>query len=157
MKATRKKVTIKDLIKGYDDGYARGEEEKGIVGYDGKLDIRPPYQRNFIYEDKQRADVIKSILADLPLNVMYWAIKDDGNYEILDGQQRTISICQYVKTEEFSYKNLSFHNQPDNIKKKILASTFMIYVFKGTAEDKLAWFKTINLAGANLTHPEMRH
>ena len=31
-----------------------------------------------------------------PLNVMYWVKKKDGTFEVMDGQQRTISICLYV-------------------------------------------------------------
>ena len=41
--------------------------------------------------------VINTITKGFPLNVMYWAVKDDGKYEIIDGQQRTISISQFVE------------------------------------------------------------
>jgi len=43
-----KEIKVRDLTKGYEDN-----QEDGVVGYDGKLDIRPPYQREFIYKDKQ--------------------------------------------------------------------------------------------------------
>ena len=59
------------------------------------MDIRPPYQREFIYKDVQRDAVIDTIAKCFPLNVMYWASRSDGGYEIIDGQQRTVSICQY--------------------------------------------------------------
>ena len=68
-----------------------------MFGYGGQLDIRPPYQREFIYKDKQRDAVIETVSKDFPLNVMYWAVRDEGGYEVIDGQQRTISICQYVE------------------------------------------------------------
>jgi hypothetical protein len=42
---------------------------------------------------------------------MYWAVRDDGNFEVIDGQQRTISVCQYVNGD-FSFKNLYF-KKPD--------------------------------------------
>jgi len=44
-----KQITVKELTQGYQDN-----NENGIIGYSGKLDIRPPYQREFIYKDKQR-------------------------------------------------------------------------------------------------------
>ena len=69
------------------------------MAYSEKLDVRPPYQREFVYKDKQRDAVIDTVTKGFPLNVMYWAVRDDGNYEIIDGQQRTISICQYVDGE----------------------------------------------------------
>lgn len=89
MKIELKEITIRELTEGYkDDG------ENGIAGYVGRLDIRPPYQREFIYRDKQRDAVIDTVTKNYPLNVMYWAVREDGNYEVIDGQQRTISICQ---------------------------------------------------------------
>lgn len=54
-----------------------------VVGFGGKLNIRPPYQREFVYEmDKQKA-VINTILHGYPLNVMYWAKNGDG-FELMD-------------------------------------------------------------------------
>ena len=82
-----KKFTIKDIINGY-----KNDDEEGVVTFGGKLDIRPKYQREFVYKDKQRDDVIRTIRKDFTLNVIYW-VKNDGKYEVLDGQQRTISFC----------------------------------------------------------------
>ena len=104
MDISLKYVTIRELAKGFkDDG------EGGVSGYDGKLDIRPPYQREFIYQPKERDAVIDSILKKYPINVMYWADREDGTYEIIDGQQRTISIAQYVDGQ-FSVDLKYFHN-----------------------------------------------
>ena len=84
-------IKIRDVINGYkDDG------EDGVVGYGGKLNIRPAFQRAFIYGEKERDAVIKTLRQGFPLNTMYWSIDPDGNYELMDGQQRTVSICQYV-------------------------------------------------------------
>ena len=43
-----KEITIKELSEGFEDN-----NENGVVGFGGKLDIRPPYQREFIYKDKK--------------------------------------------------------------------------------------------------------
>src|SRR5687768_8078816 len=107
MKIQLKEITIKQLSDGYSD-----KQESGVVGYGGKLDIRPPYQREFIYKDKQRDAVIDTVRKDFPLNVMYWAVQDDGTFEVIDGQQRTLSLCQYVNGD-FSIKGLAFHNLKD--------------------------------------------
>lgn len=56
MKIELKEITVRDLANGYQDN-----EENGVVGYGGKLDIRPPYQREFIYKDKQREAVYSTI------------------------------------------------------------------------------------------------
>lgn len=146
-----KEIKVRDLTKGYEDN-----QEDGVIGYDGKLDIRPPYQREFIYKDKQRDAVIYTITKKFPLNVMYWAVREDGEYEIIDGQQRTISICQYVNND-FSINGLAFHNLPKDKQEEILDYELMVYFCEGTDSEKLEWFKTINIAGEKLTDQELRN
>lgn len=146
-----KEITIRQLTNGFEDN-----EEAGVVGYDGKLDIRPPYQREFIYKDKQRDAVIDTITKEFPLNVMYWAVREDGNFEVIDGQQRTISICQYVNGD-FAYMFKYFHNLQEDEKNQILDYKLMVYICSGTDSEKLEWFKTINIAGEKLTEQELRN
>jgi len=151
MKIELKEIAVKDLVEGYEDN-----DEAGVVGYGGRLDIRPPYQREFIYKDKQRDAVIDTITKDFPLNVMYWAVRDDGNFEIIDGQQRTVSICQYVNND-FSINGMAFHNLPSDKQEQILNYKLMVYFCEGTDSEKLEWFKTINIAGEKLTDQELRN
>lgn len=68
MKIELKKVTVRELTEGYKDS-----DEEGVVGYSGKLDIRPAFQREFVYKDKQRDAVIDTVLRGFPLNTMYWS------------------------------------------------------------------------------------
>lgn len=155
MKIELKEITIKELTDGYQDN-----ADEGVTGYGGRLDIRPPYQREFIYKDKQRDAVIDTVTKKFPLNVMYWAVREDGNYEVIDGQQRTISICQYVDGD-FSVKvgsfpaNRAFHNLQNNEKEQIEEYKLMVYLCSGTDSEKLEWFKTINIAGEELTNQEL--
>ncbi len=151
MKITLKEITVRELVANYQD-----LAENGVTGYGGKLDIRPPYQREFIYKDKQREAVIDTVSKNFPLNVMYWAVREDGNFEVIDGQQRAISICQYV-TGEFAFDMLYFHNLPNNKQEEILNYKLMVYFCEGTDSEKLEWFKTINIAGEELTEQELRN
>lgn len=144
-------ITVKKLTDGFVDN-----AEQGVVAYGGKLDIRPPYQREFIYKDKQRNAVIDSLRNNFPLNVMYWAVRSDGNYEVIDGQQRTLSICQYVNGD-FSINGLAFHNLQDDQKQQILNYKLMVYFCSGTDSEKLDWFRTINIAGEEHTDQELRN
>jgi hypothetical protein len=147
-------VRIEDLFTGYSD-----KGEAGITGYDGKLNIRPAYQREFVYKDKQRDAVIDTVRKGFPLNTMYWAVTEDG-YELMDGQQRTISICQYVGGEysvmidgnPFGFKNL-----PKERQQQILGYELSVYVCEGSDQDKLDWFRVINIAGEKLTDQELRN
>lgn len=151
MKIELREIPVRDLVEGYSD-----DGEGGVVGYAGKLDIRPPYQREFIYKDKQRNAVINTIQRGFPLNVMYWAVRIDGTYEIIDGQQRTISVAQYVEGD-FSFDGLYFHNLPSDKRDQLLDYELMVYVCSGTDSEKLDWFKIVNIAGERLTNQELRN
>lgn len=151
MKIELKEITIKELTNDYQDN-----NENGVVGYGGKLDIRPPYQREFIYKDKQREAVIDTITKNFPLNVMYWAVGENENFEVIDGQQRTISICQYVNGD-FAYMFKYFHNLQKDEQEQILNYKLMVYLCSGTDSQKLKWFQTINIAGEKLTEQELRN
>lgn len=144
-------VTVRELANGYQDN-----DEEGVVGYGGKLDIRPPYQREFIYKDKQRDAVIDTVTREFPLNVMYWAVGDDGDFEDIDGQQRTISICQYVNGD-FAFQDRYFHNLQDDEKEQILKYPLMVYHCSGKDSERLEWFRTINISGLKLTDQELRN
>lgn len=150
------RIKVRDLFVGYKDS-----QEEGVVAYGGRLDVRPKYQREFVYDDKKRNAVIDTLLQGFPLNVMYWVVKPDGNYEVLDGQQRTISICQYLEGD-FSIKDKGedikyFHSwQPDK-QEEILDYELMVYFCEGSDTEKLDWFKTINIAGEKLTDQELRN
>ena len=147
-------VTVRDITTGYINN-----EEQGVRGYDGKLDIRPPYQREFIYSDKEQQAVITTVLHGYPLNVMYWVKRSDDAecpYEVMDGQQRTLSLCEYV-AGKFSYDFKNFFNLTDDIKNKILDYKLTVYVCEGEASEKLEWFKTINIAGKPLNEQEINN
>lgn len=152
MKIQLREITVKQLVAGYEERPA----EAGVVGYGGKLDIRPAYQREFIYKDNQRDAVIDTVRKAFPLNVMYWAVRGDGGYEVIDGQQRTIAVCRYVNGD-FSIDDIYFHNLQDDQQEQILKYKCMIYFCSGTDTEKLEWFKTINIAGEKLTDQELRN
>ena len=147
-------VTVRDITRGYINN-----DEQGVRGYNGLLDIRPPYQREFIYNEKEQQAVITTVLNGYPLNVMYWVKRSDDAecpYEVMDGQQRTLSLCEYVDGK-FSYDFKNFFNQPNDIQERILNYKLTVYVCEGEASEKLEWFKTINIAGKPLNEQEINN
>lgn len=155
MKIELKQIKVREVVDGYTDN-----AEAGVVGYGGRLDIRPPYQREFVYKDEQRNEVIRTIRKGFPLNVMYYVVRDDGGYEVMDGQQRTISFCQYIKGDfsvEFDGNPYAFHNLTQEEQEQILNYPLQIYFCDGTDKEKLDWFKIINIAGEELTPQELRN
>ena len=156
MQIEQRTITVRDVT----DDYLNNDEE-GVKGYHDRLDIRPPYQREFVYKDKQRDEVIRTVLKGLPLNVMYWCKTgknedDKETYEVLDGQQRTISLCEYVDGS-YSVDDKYFDNLPQDLKDEILNYELFVYVCDGTDSEKLDWFRIINIAGEQLTDQELRN
>jgi len=109
-----------------------------------------------VYKEDQRNAVIKTIKNDFPLNVMYWMIREDGGYEVLDGQQRTISIGQYI-TGDFSLDERFFNNLTKEEQNKILDYELMIYFCEGTDKERLDWFTVINTYGEKVNEQEIRN
>lgn len=151
MKIELHNIKVRDLVDGYIDN-----DLEGVIGYHGFLDIRPKYQREFVYKDAQRDAVIDTIRKGFPLNVMYWVKNSEKSFEVLDGQQRTISICRYVEGD-FSINEKYFHTLTKDEQKQILDYELTVYFCEGEDSEKLAWFKTINIAGAQLTDQELRN
>ena len=117
MKIEPHTITIRDLVAGY-----RNDDEEGVVAYGGKLDVRPKYQREFIYSDDEQKAVIDTVTKGYPLNVMYWAVRGDGTYEVMDGQQRTLSLCEYV-AGKFDYFFRYFGNLTTRRTSRMRSST----------------------------------
>lgn len=155
MRIALQSIRIADLVADYCD-----IGEAGVTGYGGKLNIRPAYQREFVYGPKERDAVIDTVRKGFPLNTMYWAVTEGGGYELMDGQQRTISICQYVQGEysvAIDGNPFGFANLPKERQEHILDYELSIYVCEGTDQQKLDWFRVINIAGKPLYDQELRN
>ena len=163
MKIDPRNVTVRDLTNGYKDS-----GDAGVVGFGGRLDIRPPYQREFVYKDAQRAKVIDTVRKGYPLNVMYWARNPDADaptdddkakFEVLDGQQRTLSICTFVAGEfaiiDQDGNEQYFHSLPKDKQEAMLSYELTVYVCEGKPSEKLDWFKIINISGEKLSDQEL--
>lgn len=160
MKIDLHHVPVRDLAAGYvNSGY------DGVVGYGGALDIRPKFQREFVYDTAKQQAVITTILSGFPLNVMYWSKRADhaagkDTFEMLDGQQRSMSICEYiggafsvmVGGNPKNFDNLSLADQ-----ERLLDYQLMVYHCEGDEDEQLAWFEVINIAGLTLRPQELRN
>ena len=157
MKITKTQKSIREVYAGFEDS-----DNAGVVAYDGKLDIRPPYQREFVYNEKRQRLVIQTVTNGLPLGVMFWNKKEeDGFFEVLDGQQRLLSLCFYLAGKfcypEDSKNGVFFHNLAENLQEKFLDYKLDVYICEGKPNEKINWFRTINVAGLVLTEQEMRN
>lgn len=165
MKVTAKTFTLKEIASGYQEDAITNS----VVGMDGRLDIRPKYQREFRYPKDKQDKLIQSVLSNYPISIMYWVqigtdANGDARYEVLDGQQRLISLCRFMtqgNTVPYGDDIVSYDGSPEMIDNY---DKLTIYVCeKGSTQtdesfekEKLAWFETINIAGATLTPQEIR-
>ena len=157
MKIELHQIKIRELAEQYED---LSIQEEGITGYGGRLNIRPKYQREFVYDDKKRNAVMDTVWNGFPLNVMYWVRIGNDQYELLDGQQRTISICSFIAGEylmNFDGNLLGFSNMTEEQQNRILDYPLQVYICEGTDEEQLKWFNIINIASEKLTEQEIRN
>jgi Protein of unknown function DUF262/HNH endonuclease len=150
-------ITIKQICEGFVYNELEG---KGLFGLSGTLTIQPEYQRNYIYADGKRdVKVIESILKGYPLGLIYFNKVKDGEFEVLDGQQRITSIGRFV-TNKFAIKDDNgleqyFSGIAEDKREKIMNTTLLIYECEGTESEIKEWFKTINIAGVPLNDQEL--
>lgn len=177
MKTENIKVKICDIINGYSYSEYEDETDKGVytnVNLNGKvvrLNIRPKYQRNFVYNTDKMKAVIDSILHDFPLNKMYWYENEDGTYGILDGQQRTLSILKFTGKRGFEifyngksyfYENEAFSKNTTSrgitLMEQFLNYELDICICKEEAVgDREDWFERINTSNKPLEKQELRN
>lgn len=104
--------------------------------------------------------MINTVLNGYPLNAMYWAKTGEDQYEVLDGQQRMLSVMYFLEHQfVINYKDHVYAEDglPLDIYEKILKYEFMIYVCDGTNSEKIDWFRVVNIAGEKLTDQELRN
>lgn len=166
MEIKRIAVTIADLCKDYVNE-TETDIEKGVYAYGGKLCVRPAFQRSFVYDTKQANAVINTALKGFPLNIMYWVDNGDGTYDCLDGQQRTISLANFVdgishfsspwfNDSKKTYFSTLNRINPD-LAKRFMNYELEVYICKGTKAEQMEWFRTINIAGEKLYDQELRN
>ena len=155
MKIFQKNIKVQEVFDSFIDN---GDD--GVFAYGGKLAVRPPYQREFVYDIEQSEAVIQTVLKGFPLNVMYWVKVGDNKYEILDGQQRTLSVMHFLKHKfaiALEDKKYYWDSLPDDEYNKIMNYEFMVYICEGSESEKLKWFEVVNIAGEKLTTQELRN
>lgn len=150
-------ITVEDVCKGFVYNELEG---KGLFGLSGKLTIQPEYQRNYIYADgKKDVAVIDSILKGYPLGLIYFNRVNNGEFEVLDGQQRITSFGRFV-TGKFAIIDGNgipqyFHSLSKDMQKKILETNLLVYECEGEESEIKEWFRTINIVGVPLNNQEM--
>lgn len=161
------KFTIRELI----DGFNEDIETNEVTSMNGRLNIRPKYQREFVYKMEQQESVIETVLEDFSIKEITLHCHRDMNdptnedlfkYDLMDGQQRLISICNFYKNkveyhdplDDFTRK---FVNLPPSDKEAFMNFEIHAEIYDGSLGDILRYFKRLNIAGEVMNNQELRN
>ena len=157
-------VTLGELAQNYKDDSQT--ITGGVTGWGGKLDIRPKFQRAYVVEDnpKWKTDLVRSVLNNRPIGVMYFGKNDDGTFINIDGQQRLMTLLSFINNGDALPQNVNgnpvdvvFSQLPSDWQERIRNYCPCIKVCDGDEDAQLMWFKTINKPICVLTTQELRN
>lgn len=157
---SEKKQDIKFDTRDYPINYLVSQYEKQ------EFYIPLEYQRNFVWNDKDRCFFIESILMGLPIPFMFFADTDDGRIEIVDGAQRTQTLVQFCQND-LELQGLDiltdsngfvFEELDPAIQRKFLNTNIrVVFLEEGTTENvRQEIFKRINTRGLKAKPAEAR-
>lgn len=134
----------------------------------GELEIKPPFQRNPVWSERQKSSLIDTILLEYPVPELYMQelVDDAGNekHVVVDGQQRIRAILGFLEGEyELDAESpvapgASFDDLSAAHKKKIFEYNFVIRLLPDMPDEELrAIFQRINRNTVTLNAQELRH
>jgi hypothetical protein len=140
---------------------------------DGELILQPEYQRNFVASEQISSRLVESILLDVPIPVVYLAEEQDGNFSVIDGQQRLTSFISFLEGKypdgkPFKLSSLKvlkelnrkqFSDLDDEHKKKIRSTTIHSIIIKkeSNPDIKFEIFERLNTGSTKLNEDEIRN
>ena len=140
---------------------------------DGSLDLAPDFQRLQVWNRVQKAQLIESVLLQIPLPAFYFAEDADGMLQVVDGVQRLSTINDFVTggangkggfaLNGLEYladvKGKRFDALPTVWKRRIHNTQIVAHVIAPTTPSDVMYdiFRRINTGGTPLTGQEIRH
>lgn len=133
-----------------------------------QLEMKPPFQRNLVWTDKQKSFLIDSILNGFPVPELYMqdVIQEDGSkkYVIVDGQQRITACLEFIYNEftlngndSPSFSDMSFDDLTPDDKKKIFSYSFVVRLLPEVSDLEIREiFSRLNRNNVVLNQQELR-
>ncbi len=136
--------------------------------------VQPSFQRKFVWDIKKASKLIESFILGYPVpNILLGRDPDTEVMEVIDGQQRILSICDFFKgrfRDEKVFKlagdidqkflNKTFDDLDEAIQKKLRNAVLKAVVFVYPKDDpniKFTAFQRINTGSVVLNQQEIRN
>ena len=140
---------------------------------EGGLDLAPDFQRLKVWSRVQKAQLIESILLQIPLPAFYFAEDTEGVLQVVDGVQRLTTINDFVtggtngeggfKLDGLEYiadvMGKRFSDLPTLWQRRIYNTQIVAHVIAPSTPSDVMYdiFRRINTGGTPLTGQEIRH
>ena len=138
----------------------------------GNICLDPDFQRNEVWNTRQKSELIESVVMGIPLPLIYLAETMEGKLVIVDGRQRLTTFFRYLNNE-FAISGLKimkelnscrFRDLENDEKKRKYAAEIedfqlVIQIIKYPTPDRVRFdiFDRVNRGGTPLNNQEMRN
>ena len=155
VKVTKKDFSIYELFRKYQKG---------------QLTLEVDFQRKSVWDNKQKCELIESILMGLPLPIFYLKQQNNSTYVVVDGKQRLSTLFDFLQNK-FQLKLLKILTFLNGKKFMNLEEEYGIYqaqledyqvyshVILPPTPDKVLFdiFERVNRGGTKLNKQEIRN
>ena len=136
---------------------------------EGDIDLAPDFQREYVWQVRQRTRLIESILLGIPLPAFYFNQGDDGTYQVVDGVQRLSTISLFMRNEhalnaaDLEYlttlDGLTYEQLDAGSLRRFRATQIVVHVIEPQTPDEVKFdiFNRVNTLGSPLSAQEIRH
>lgn len=122
-----------------------------------RINLRPPYQRNFIWSPKDQKLLIESLHKGYPLPNFFILKNEDNTYEMVDGQQRAITIHKFINNEFADLHKKYYREYAAHSFLNYKLNIVLLEDFKDGIESKEEFFYLVNKRGVQLNPSEVNH
>ncbi|MCO5581677.1 hypothetical protein L7F22_035566 [Adiantum nelumboides] len=140
----------------------------------GKLDLRPSYQREYVWDKKTASKLIESLLLNIPLPTMFFHEKSQGLLEVVDGKQRLTSIWCYMEEEKFpdgsdfalsgldvleKLNGRRYSELDDSLREVMCDFALNVHTISRNSDDVVVFevFERLNMGSTQLNEQELRN
>ena len=132
------------------------------------LQLNPDYQRNSTWGDKQKSELIESILMGVPLPLFYFFANENGIWQVVDGRQRLTALFDFLDNKYKLHKELRIlgkisgkHFKDLELQEQGILEDYALNInlIKPPTPERVKFdiFDRVNRGGTRLNNQEMRN